>query len=269
MISTHDQLLDATGNNSQQLVVSKASLSSQVAGQPCSLWRSAGLPAQGAIPTAATVCTGSTTGAFILSNPPSGQTRYMARAMLISSVTATDVQFHDRLIAMGGLVGNSIASQLSPISIMASELMARRGASDLSYVQWWLEWYTATGSTSTTINVNVTYDDDSTGVCPVTTSGTMGASRMLQIIPAVAGRRIKAVNSVQLTVSTGTAGNFGITATRAITGIALGLANSGVVADSQYLGFPSIPDDAAIAMVVFPGGTSTGTLYGSGKIVAG
>ena len=257
-------------NASQSLVINKASIASQIAGGYSSLWRATGTPGQGAIPTAAAVPVMTAVGAFRFDNPVSGNT-YLARLFMLSGNTATDVQIHDRLVHMGGLSGTVITAQTvnADASVTTSNLVLRRGDTNYSDIQWWIEWYTATGATGVNATCAVTYDDASTGNIVVALAASIGASRMLAIQPAVAGRYIKSIQSVTLSATTGTAGNFGITATRALGGLSLGLANAGTVGDWAYLGLPRIHDYAALFMVMVPGTTSTGVLYGSGKLIQG
>lgn len=268
-IDSRDALINALGNGSTSLVFNKASISSQLAGGFTSLWRSAGTPGQGAIPAAAAVCTKALLGALTFNNPVDPIKTYLARLFFVSSNAATDVQVHDRLAHMGGLSGTVTTAQTVNVDASDVALDDRRGDANYSDVQWWLEWYTATGSTAVTATVNVTYNDDTSGNVSVALAASVGASRMLAIQSAVAGKFIKKVNTVTLSATTGTAGSFGVTATRALCGVSLGLANAGTVADWAYLGLPRVADDACLALVVIPGSTSSGTLYGSGKIVQG
>lgn len=269
-ITSLDGLIDATGNNAQSLVVNKASIANTTAGGFCSLWRATGTPAQGGVPSTVAVCTNATTGAFGINNASGGLTNYLARAFLLSSNAATDVQFHDRLSHMGGLSGIVTTAQTVNVDASDGALTSRIGSSDYGDVQWWLEWYTDTGATASNATVAVTYDDNSTGnLAVIAVGGTVRASRMIPLLPAVAGRKIKSVQSVTLSASTGTAGSFGVTATRALCGLSLGLANAGVVADWAYLGLPQIAPNACLQMIMIPGTTTSGALYGSGKVVTG
>lgn len=270
-ITNRDQLIDAIANKSTSLVINKASIATQIAGGFSSLWRATGTPGQGAVPTTAAVCTKALTGAFSFSNPTDPVKSYLARLFFLSANSATDIQMHDRLAHMGGLSGTVTTAQTVSVDVSGSSnnLDNRRGDTNFSDVQWWLEWYTATGSTAVSATCAVTYDDNSTGNVVVAVPASTGASRLLAILPAVVGRYIKSIQSVTLSATTGTAGNFGVTASRSLCGVSLGLANSGVVADWAYLGLPRVHDDACLAMIMIPGTTSTGLLYGSGKLAQG
>jgi hypothetical protein len=270
-ITTRDGIINGLGNGATSLVINKAAIASQLAGGFSSLWRATGTPGQGAVPGAYAVCTSALNGAFTFANPTAPARTYLARLFMLSANSGTDIQVHDRLAHMGGLNGTLTSAQTTnvDVDVATSNMVARRGNSNFSDVQWWLEWYTATGATGVNATCAVTYDDGSTGNVVVALSGSVAASRMLPILPAVAGRFIKSIQSVTLSATTGTAGSFGVTATRALGGLSLGLANAGTVGDWAYLGFPRVHDDACLFMIMVPGTTSTGALYGSGKLIQG
>lgn len=270
-IESIDGIVKGLGNAAQALVINKASISSQLAGGFTSLWRATGTPAQGAIPAAAAVCTKALTGAMGFSNPAGGLASYIARTMLLSGNSATDVQIHDRLAHMGGLSGIVTAAQTVGVDVSQSvgNLGLRRGDANLSNVQWWLEWYTATGPTAVTATITYTNAGGVSGrTTTVPLAASVGASRMLPIIGS-GGEFIRSIQSVTLSATTGTAGSFGVTATRALCGISLGLANSGVIGDWATLGFPRVHDDACLMLLMIPGSTASGALYGAAKIIQG
>lgn len=268
-ITSIDGIISGLGNNAQQLVINKASISTQVAGGFTSLWRATGTPAQGAIPATAAICNKSLAGAFGFNNPSVGISSYIARMMMLSSNSATDVQLHDRLAHMGGLNGTLTTAQTVGVDVSDSSLDSRRGDTTYRDVQWWLEWYASTGSTAVTATITYT---NAAGVSGRTTNvslaASMAASRMLPIIGS-GGEFIKSIQSVTLSATTATVGSFGVTATRGICGLSLALANSGVIGDWAMIGFPKVPDDSCLMLVVIPGTTSSGTLYGTGKIIQG
>lgn len=269
-ITTIDGVLAALGNNAQNLVINKATIATQIAGGFTSLWRATGIPAQGAIPAAAAECVNTLLGALGFTNPGSGNS-HLGRAMLLSGNAATDVQFHDRLAHMGGLSGTVTTAQTAnvDVSTATNNMALRKGDANYSDVQWWLEWYTATGSTAVTATITYTNAAGTSGrTTTVAIPASTAASRMLPII-GNGGEFIKSIQSVTLSATTATAGSFGVTATRALSGISMGLANAGVVYDWAMLGFPRVHDFACVMLVMVPGTTSSGSLYGTGKIVQG
>ena len=275
-ISTRDQIIDGLGNNNNRITWDKASLGTQVVGQYCSLWRATGVPAQGAIPAAAAYCTKALTGAIGFDNQSAPATNYLAYHTLLCSAANTNLEIHDRLAHMGGLNGTLLTAQtvgidLSTINAGGAVPAERLGDANYSDVMWFLEWYTTTGATASNATVNVTYDDGTTGNLAVIAIGgtAIAASQCRQLVPAVNGRFIRGVNSVTLSASTGTAGSFGVTATRPRAAMSVPIANKVEVFDWAQLGFPEIPNNSCLAGMLLSTATSSGTIKGQGKIIHG
>lgn len=276
-ITTRDGIIDGLGNNNNRIQWDKASLGTQVVGQYCSLWRATGVPAQGSIPGAAAYCTKALTGAIGFTNQTGPATSYLGWHDLLCATANTNLEIHDRLAHMGGLVGNITTAQtvgidLSTINAGGPVPSERLGDANYSDVMWFLEWYTATGATASNATVNVTYDDNSSGnLAVIAVGGTAIAASQCrgQLQPATNGRWIKAVNSVTLSASTGTAGSFGVTATRMRTSMSADIANKRQQFDWAALGFPQVPNDACLFGMLLSTATSTGTIKGQGKIVHG
>ena len=275
-ISTRDQLIDGLGNNSSRMVLDKASIASQAAGNYVSLWRATGQPGQGAIPAAAAVCNNAQVGAIGFTQQTAPATSYGAYLEMATSNSAMTVEIHDRLAHMGGLVGNLTGAQtvnLDLNSLSENNLVERKGDSNYSDVQWWLEWYTATGATAVTATVAVTYNDGTTGNLTVTLAATRPASHMIPLnglIPAAgAGKFIRGITSVTLSATTGTAGSFGVTATRPRMTLGCPIANFKTIADWAALGLPEIYNGSCLFPLVLTSTTSSGTVRGGGKIAHG
>ena len=276
-ISTRDQLIDALGNNSSRLVIDKASISNAAAGQFHSLWRATGQPGQAAIPAAAAVCNNALTGALNFAQQTSPATTYGTWANAMCSNNATTLEIHDRLMHMGGLSGTSTGSQTVNLDLNANlgsdNISARKGDANFSDVQWWMEWYTDTGSTAVTATVGVTYNDGTTGTLSVALAATRRASLMIPLngfIPAAAaGKYIRQINSVQLSATTGSAGSFGFTATRPRMTMPLPLANKMETFDWAALGLPEIFNSSCLMILQVASTTTTGTVRGGGKLSHG
>jgi hypothetical protein len=265
-IETVDGIAKALGNNSSRLVIDKASIANTAANQFHALWRATGVPGQGAIPAAAAVCTSATVGAMGFANQTAPAKSYIGWMFLTPANSSTNLEIHDRLKHMGGLSGIVTTAQGAlDLSGVAAD---RIGDANFSDLQWWLEWYTDTGATGVTATVNVTYGDDTTGNVSVAFGATMRASRRMPILPAVAGKWIKQINSVQH-ATTGTAGNYGITVTRPRTAIGLDVGNKLETRTWADLGFPDVENDSCLEMMMICSTTSTGTLRGGGKIAHG
>lgn len=275
-ISTLDGIVNALGNNSSRIVLDKASIASQGAGTFVSLWRATGQPGQGAIPGAAAACNNTTVGAVGFTQQTLPATSYGAYFEAATGNASMTVEMHDRLAHMGGLNGTLTTAQTVGIdfSALSSDNMAARiGDANYSDIQWWLEWYTATGSTAVTATVAVTYNDATTGTLSVALAATRPASLMIPLnglIPAAgAGKYIRAITTVTLSATTATAGSFGVTATRPRLAIGTPIANYKVTADWAALGLPEILNGSCLFPVVLTSTTSSGTVRGGGKIAHG
>lgn len=276
-ISTRDQLIDALGNKSSRFVIDKASIASQAAGTFVSLWRATGQPGQGAIPAAAAVCDNTLTGAMDFAQQVAPATSYGAWANAVCSLSVMTLEIHDRLMHMGGLNGTLTTEQTVNLDVNANlasgNIDKRKGDSNFSDIQWWLEWYTATGGTAVTATVSVTYNDGTSGTLSAALAAARPASFMLPLnglIPAAAaGKYIRDVDSVQLSATTGAAGSFGVTATRPRMTMPLLLANKMEVFDWAALGLPEVANSSCLFPVVLTNTTATGTVRGGGKLAHG
>ncbi len=276
-ITTRDELIAAMAGNSSRIVIDKASVGSIAAGAFYSHWRATGQPGQGAIPTSVAVPDHTFTGALGFSQQTSPTSSYLS--ILETALSATNtLEIHDRLCHMGGLVGNVATAQTVSMdlnSLLATNnLSARIGDSNYSDVQWWLEWYTATGSTAVTATVNVTYNDGTTGnLTGVSLAATRPASFLValnNLIPAVdSGKYIRGVNTVTLSATTGTAGNFGVTATRYRAGMLTPLANARFTSDWAALGLPEISNSSCLFPVILYSVATATTIRATGKIAHG
>lgn len=275
-ITTLDGLVSALGNNSSRIVIDKASIASQAAGTYVSLWRATGQPGQGAIPAAAAACNNATVGGIGFSQQVDPVTSYGAYLEAATGNSAMTLELHDRLAHMGGLNGTLTTAQTVGIdfaSLSSDNLAARKGDANYSDIQWWLEWYTATGATVATATVGVTYNDGTTGTLTVSLAATRPGSLAIPLnglIPAAgAGKYIRAITTVTLSATTGTAGSFGVTATRLRMSIGTPIANFKSVADWAALGLPEIFNGSCLFPIVLTSTTSSGTVRGGGKIAHG
>lgn len=277
-ITSRDQLIQALGNNSNRFIIDKANITSQAPGTYVSLWRATGQPGQGAIPAATAVCNNTTLGGMGFTQQTSPVISYGSYMEVATSNSAMTVEIHDRFAHMGGLSGTVTTAQTVSLDLSTlgatNNISKRIGGTDYSDVQWWLEWYTATGATAVTVTVNVTYNDGTTGAlaaAPLAANRPVGFMLSLNaLVPAAAsGKYIRAVNTVTLSASTGGAGNFGVTATRPRMTLAAPIANMKFVADWAQLGFPKIFNESCLFPIVLTSTTSTGTVRGGGKISHG
>ena len=276
-ITTRDQLIDALGNSSSRFIIDKASIANTVAGGYFSLWRATGQPGQGAIPTTTARCNNTTIGSMGFVQQVLPATSYGGWANAVCGNSAVTIEVHDRLCHMGGLNATLTTAQTVALTlngITADNMQQRIGDANFSNVQWWAEWYADTGATASNATVTVTYNDGTTGnLTTFAAGGTIRAGRMIplnQLIPAAAsGKYIRSIDSVQLSASTATAGNFGFTCTRPRLTMPLPQANKMEIFDWAQLGFPEIFNSSCLTIIELCSTTSTGTVRGGGKIIHG
>lgn len=278
-ITDGHEFFNALANNSSRLVIDKASISNTAAAQWHSLWRATGQPGQGAIPTSAAVLDDTTLGCFSFTQQTSPVTSYLGYLEASCSNSSVTIEIHDRLMHMGGLSGTLTTAQTVNLDLNAnlatSNLTERIGSADFGDVQWWLEWYTDTGATNTSVTVAVTYDDGTSG--NLTATGNIGTTRRASfmyplngLIPAASsGKKIRDVDSLTLSASTATAGNFGVTATRPRVSLLCPVANMKWSATWQDLPVSEVPNDSCLFAIMLASTTTTGTLRGGGKIAHG
>jgi len=273
-ISNLDELFAAMRGGNYRLPFNKASASGQVVGIDASLWNINGFPAAGGLPGAFAVCTDALTGALPLAARSGAQNRIISRISNSLAAANAALLIEDRLGHMSGLSGTVTTAQTAAVDIHAnigvSNLAQRIGKADYSEIEWYLEWYTATGATSVTPTAQVTFNDASTGSVNINNLGlttipaNVGAARRYKLAPTN-GKYIRSVDTVTLSATTGTAGNFGVTAVRNIaTCPFVGSAASAQLAyDVWALNAPEIYDSSCVAFAINCAATSSGALSGS------
>lgn len=275
-ITTVDEVANALANSASHIVIDKASLANTVAGQLFSLWRATGQPAQGEIPTTAAICTKALAGAIAFDNQTAPATSYIGWLVLMSSNSASGLGVHDRIAHFGGLVLDVTTAQT--VAGLDLQTLApdadRLGDANYSDGQWFLDVYADGGATASNATIAVTYNDGTSGNLSVqAVGGTLRAGRSIPLTPLIPvaqqGKFIRAITSVTLSASTGTAGNFGFTYRRLRTFVPMLLANLPTVADWAALGLPNVPNDSCLEFMVSCGTTSTGAIRGQGKIAHG
>jgi hypothetical protein len=194
----------------------------------------------------------------------------MSNLSVNGSITNTFMAY-DRLLHCGGFSAN--ATTLTAITGVTTAGLTGRGIlADSSNVEWWAEIYTDIGTTGGV--VTFTYDSPTSSVQTslVTLGGTSPLnqdSRAQRIIPN-AGHPIVGIKNFRFTTATGTAGSWGITATRRLTpGINMGQPNVGVDKDFAALGMPIVYADSCIMFFTLDSTTSTGVIEATVLLVQG
>lgn len=234
------------------------------ANQHTSGWTMAGNPGAGAAPTTWAHPTNATAGAWNKNHNhgAAGTTCRILYADLRLSVANQPLVICDRLGHMAGLSGLLTTTQTvgATLTTPAADGRCEANGGD---VDWWVEFYVNGGATVTNATIAVTYSDNSTGDIVQAWNISAVALKMVQIVPAVAGLSIKSVNSITLSANTGSAGNFGVTATERKFQCSVPLANTSWVADWQQLGMPDLGTNACLFGRFWATTTATGTVIGN------
>jgi hypothetical protein len=239
--------------------IQKASLSNAVAGTVYSLWRAAGTPTQGAVPTTWATCTKALAGSFDFTNPTAPVKTYVGRFNATPANAGTLI-LSQRVAHMGGLSGTVVTPTAQTVN---GTIPTGQGlAVDGSDAQWDLEWYTDTGSTAGTATITYTDQTDTTGrITTVSLVATTRAGRTYTIIPA-AGQYIKSIQTVTLSATTGTAGSFGVTLRRVLCEAPVANISQTCVLDPTNTGMPDVPNDACLELLTLCSTTTTGVILG-------
>ena len=262
-IQTHDQLVAAHVNPLMWASFTKSALTS-VANRWQSMWAAGGTPGAGAAPTSAAIPTKATTGALV--NFPTitgGLTAYGDFSAVSDSTAATQVLIFDRLCHMGGLNGTLTTAQT------VSTIAPNRGdTTNFSNCVAFFEVYTAIGATIATATISYTNPAGTSGKTAAITLPASAAAGNLFMFPFAAGdQAVKTVENVTLSISTGTAGNFGITVARLVGAINVPVV--GAQAPSALSTMGVVPENACLWAVVIPPSTSSGIVQGAIKLIQG
>lgn len=209
-----------------------------------------GFPVQGATPLiSGSSYNSASQGAIpIIATPGGKQSWLVGVSGVVQSLLGVTVC--DRLIAHGGLLGNSTA--LQPITGLP---LPRATTGDT--VMPWLVCYGATGTTATTGSLTYTNEQ---GVSGRVASVIMPASLIVgQAIPfglQAGDRGVRSISGFQLASSTGTAGNLAIVLVRELAD----LSGPAVNADWLDLGLPEVEPDSCLSVIGLANTTSTGTI---------
>lgn len=259
-LTSYDAIVAAlnTGNG-QWFPWNKASVTS-AAGVWTSHWQTAGLPAAGATPAtgAGAVPTAATNGAFAVTNP-SGANRLNALTFGAGGVTQGVVMLYDRLVHTSGLDGTNTGAQ----TINSAALTRYTSGVGVLCA---IEVYTALGATPRTATISYTNQAGAAGKTSGTISIPANSAAQTIIFPfpfASGDTGIQSVQSLTLSGSTGTAGNFGITlyVPLALIGYNANTYNERDLVN-QTANLPQINSNACLAIATLATTSSTGAQFG-------
>ena len=176
-----------------------------IAGRPASLWRYDGQPSAGITPTTGAIPDNTTDGGLKQADPGGGRQKWLVSAGAMS-LSAGSLILYDRLFHEGGLSGTTTTAQDVQTTTPSPALTRyTNGVGNLA----WIEIYTIIGTTATTVTMNYVDQDGNTAVTsPATTIGGTGFREVSRVIflPLAAGDSgVRAVESVDLLATTGTA----------------------------------------------------------------
>ncbi len=245
----------------------KATISSEGAGTFSSMWKCAGYPAAGSNPPAYTAgsgyqCTRTTNGAMPFVNPVSGET--ILSSLSVSSSVVGGVMLVDRLWTCSGFSTTSISAQniTTPGTIPARDA---NGAALGDGVEIWLEVYSVPGATAATWTVAYTDQGGSAGSGTYSHPANAETAAQTMIVPLAAGDvGVRAVASFTCSISSGTAGDIGITLLRRLSPVMpISVANVGTLLGVIASGGPVIYDDSCLALMFLNSSTTVGNVIGS------
>ena len=226
-----------------------------------SSWLATGTNGPGVAPTSWAIPTQATAGSWASSlvDETGGSTNRMLQTVFNFANVANFI-LGDRLGHMAGLSGTSVASQTVGSSL-STQATAGRCSATGSDVMWFLEWYAATGSTAVTATIGYHDQSGTTGTTTVSLPASVPAGRMYPINVLAAGdTSIQSVDSVTLSASTLTAGNFGVTAIKNLAYIFNPTANNTPINDWASLAMPLVAPGCCLFGYQWTTTTSSGQI---------
>ncbi|MEK7423199.1 MAG: hypothetical protein AAB131_05095, partial [Actinomycetota bacterium] len=242
--------------------VAGAGAAATIAGRLTSLWRYEGAPSHGAVPpTTAAVPDSTTDGGLKQTDPASGKKKWLLGGSINASVGGSLVVV-DRLLHNSGLSGTSTSAQT------VGGTLTRYTTTEAKGNRVFVEINTQIGVTPTTATIDYTDQDGNSATSPTFQMGNTNyreAQRMIEVPLAAGDSGVRAVASITLAGSTGTAGDFGVVIARPLLLVVSGSAGIGSLRD-LIRGLPEIrevKDDACLSLIWAAAGTSAPRITGS------
>jgi hypothetical protein len=242
--------------------VDAAAAVATIAGRYTSLWQYEGSPAGGAAPGAVAIPTNATDGALKQTDPGGGREKWLLGTAACASVAGTLI-LYDRLLHISGFSGTTV----SPTTQTVGGTLTRNTGGVGNQI--WVEIYTQIGASSTTITASYTDQDgnpsQTTTATGIGNTGLREAQRIIPLPLASGDTGVRAVASVTLAATTGTAGDFGVTIARPLAIIPVGFLGVGSIRDN-ISGIPTgveIDTDACLALAWLPNSTTAPQVFGS------
>ena len=238
--------------------------STVLAGRPYDTWRTS--PPIGSLPTAAVAPDRTTPGAIPIENGGTGALSLLG-ARFKAGFASGVYLICDRLGMSGGLSGTVTTAQSTNLPTAAlTRYTSGEG------VMAGLVIANAVGTTATTVSVSYTNTAPTAGrTSPLVRIGGTGfreANRIILLPNESGDTGVRAVASVTVTATTGTAGNFGVLLFKPLYAVLVD--NNAGVTVADYItgntsgGIPEIVDDACLFVISFMTSTNNG---GVGSLV--
>jgi hypothetical protein len=239
-----------------------------VAGRLTSMWTYDGMPSSGAVPTSAAIPDRTTPGALPFTAPGGGREKFLI-SMGVAPLISGSFLLYDRLFHIGGL--SAILTTAQTVQGTTPSPALTRNTNGVGNMAWY-EVYSLLGTTAATLTMTYTDQDGNTGQTATINIGGTGFRDVTraQRIPLAAGDTgLRAVASVQISATTGTAGNFGITIAQPLAWIPVGAAGAGGWRDytTGLPGIPAINPDACLALAYIPNVATAAELIAAATFV--
>jgi len=270
-ISTMDGLVSAMGATNQDFAFYAPSVTN-AAGGFINLGRS-GVTSfgQAATPTAAGsgghIPVDGATGYPTIAAGAGGTTLYISRLDGFSTIAGT-LLIYDRIYAASGFSGTVATAQA--ITGMPT-LPSARAPNSGEGLEIFLESYTAIGGSAS--NVTVQYTNSAGTASRNTVSEAITASfpinRLQKLRLQDGDIGVQSIQSVTLSITTGTAGNFGIVLAKRKATLPMPVLNTSYVMDFANLGLPTIQSDSALMFVNMGSAITTGNIFANFSIISG
>jgi hypothetical protein len=262
--SLDDLVAKSSGANVQNLSffkdgrVSGAVAASPVAGKWSSMWLYSGAPGGAGVAPGGTARnpTRATGGALGQTNPGGGRQLFLTGACGILSIPGS-LHLFDRLADFSTLSGTVTTAQ-NTTSLAVSRYTGAAAAGNRIF----LEIYTQIGASGGTVTASYTNEAGNAGHSTSSTAiggtGLREAQRLIPLPLQAGDYGVRSVESVTITGSTGTAGDFGVTIVRPLSHFPGPTAAQGVARDyvGAFAPMPEILTDAALMLAYLANSTN-------------
>ena len=215
-------------------------------------------------PLTSTICDNTTTGSLYIAPPVSGKNYLLGATGMSSNVSM--LIYYDRLCHIAGLSGTVTTPQT-----VSSSINRYTGSACIGN-RMYVDIISAVGTTVVKYNVTYINQDGNTAVSPSASIGGTGWRENASLLPvpfAQGDTGVTAVNSIILSGTTTTAGNFGVMIGRPLLQIGLGIVDCISLRDTLFGTdpIPTIEPNACIAQMAIASANTIPIYFGSIHVV--